>query len=172
MNRLTTASIYHKCSECGANYKVPQYSPKLEATLEAGYEKEAEEAEMSNSIANTDFSLDQELEEVLLQDTMQIDPQEDEAEAEAMADPLEIVEFIQAEFIPQPAQEAPEVLFLEEVINVVDSDEEDHIPDTEDEEEAMAYGRLIWDTLFWPGGIHHLHVVHPVPYDPTLRNQI
>ena len=58
-------------------------------------------------------------------------------------------------------------LILKEEENV-----EDHIPDTEDEEEALAYGRLIWDTLFWPGGIYHLDVVHPVPYDPTLRNWV
>jgi hypothetical protein len=146
---------------------VPQYSPKREATLEAVQEKEADEAEMTNSITNTEISLDQELEEVLLQDTMQIDPQEDEAEAEAMVDPLEIVEFIQAANIPQ--QETPEITILEEVINVVDSEEEDHIPDTDDEEEALAYGRLIRDTLYWPGGIHHLHVVYPVPYVPIRR---
>ena len=166
-NRLKIASVYHKCTECGAHHKVPQYSPKREATLEAVQEKEADEAEMTNSIANTEISLGSTLEEVLLQDTMQIDPQEEEAEAEAMADPLEIVEFIQAANIPQ--QETPEIIILEEVINVVDSEEEDHIPDTDDEEEALAYGRLIRDTLYWPGGIHHLHVVYPVPYVPIRR---
>jgi hypothetical protein len=66
----------------------------------------------------------------------------------------------------------PEIQILEEVINLIDSDEEeedDHLPDTEDEEEALAYGRLIRETLYWPGGTNHLHVVYPVPYIPTRR---
>ena len=114
---------------------------------------------------------------------MQVDPGEEdkaealqvypevEDEAVAMADPLDIVEFIQTE---NPKQEMPEIQILEEVINLVDSsdeddEEDDHLPDTEDEEEALAYGRLIRETLYWPGGIHHLHVVYPVPYVPTRR---
>ena len=91
-----------------------------------------------------------------------------EDEAVAMADPLDIVEFIQTE---NPKRVMPEIEILEEVINLVDSSDEenDHLPDTEDEEEALAYGRLIRETLYWPGGVHHLHVVYPVPQVPTRR---
>ena len=140
---------------------MPQYSTKREAALEAALENEAEEAKSEISLGST-------LEEVLLQETMQVDPGEDD-EAEAMDDPLDIVEFVQTEI---PKQELPEIQILEEVINLIDSDEEeedDHLPDTEDEEEALAYGRLIRETLYWPGGTHHLHVVYPVPYVPTRR---
>ena len=173
-NTLKIASVFHKCQECGATHKVPQNLTKREAALEAAQKNEAEEAKSEISLGST-------LEEVLLQETMQVDPgEEDKAEAlqvypgeddeaEAMDDPLDIVEFVQTEI---PKQELPEIQILEEVINLIDSDEEeedDHLPDTEDEEEALAYGRLIRETLYWPGGTHHLHVVYPVPYIPTRR---
>jgi hypothetical protein len=152
---------------------VPQYPIKREAALEAAQNNEADEAKSEISLGST-------LEEVLLQDTMLVDPGEEdkaealqaypevEDEAVAMADPLDIVEFIQTE---NPKRVMPEIEILEEVINLVDSSDEenDHLPDTEDEEEALAYGRLIRETLYWPGGVHHLHVVYPVPYVPTRR---
>ena len=161
--------MFHNCQECGATHKVPQYTKKREAALEVDQKFEADEAK-------SEISLGSSLEEVLNQETMQVDPgeedketalqaypeMEDEDEAVAMADPLDIIDF---------KQEWPEIEIVQEVINLVDSSDEDsdHLPDTEDEEEALAYGRLIRETLFWPGGVHHLHVVYPVPYVPTRR---
>ena len=171
-NTLKIASVFHNCQECGATHKVPQYPIKREAALEAAQNNEVDEAKSEISLGST-------LEEVLLHDTMLVDPDEVnkaealqaypevEDEAVAMADPLDIVEF----FPENPKQVMPEIEILEEVINLIDSSDEenDHLPDTEDEEEALAYGRQIWETLYYPGGIHHLHVVYPVPQVPTRR---
>ena len=168
---LKIDSVFHSCRECGATHRVPGYqrTKNPEAALEADQKIEADEAKSVISLGSS-------LEEVLNQETMLVDPgeedketamqaypeMEDEAEAVAMADPLDIYDF---------KQERPEIEIVQEVINLVDSSDEesDHLPDTEDEEEALAYGRLIRETLFWPGGIHHLHVVYPVPYTPTRR---
>ena len=181
---LKIDSVFHNCRECGATHRVPGYqrTKNPEAALEADQRFEAETLiQIRNSKIEADeaksvISIGSSLEEVLNQETMQVDPgeedkvtttqaypeMEDEAEAVAMADPLDTYNF---------KQEWPEIEIVQEVINLADSSDEesDHLPDTEDEEEAMAYGRLIRETLFWPGGIHHLHVIYPVPYTPIRR---
>ena len=147
-NPLTSNFIHH-CANCGAPHFVPggaqeEIDHRVPQNIPSGAPEQHEAVqEVADPLAidRADPIIDQTTEVVWIEDAEVVNVPDDPA--------------------PQYEDEDQDVIFIEEVINISEEEEdlwdEDHPTYQQCLEEAVLWGEQIFTDLFYPNGIHILH---------------